>query len=134
MLAPVSVNQILTITEGMHPTAVEQKGAALPSEYRLQQNYPNPFQSAATSSALSGGISSTRIEYVLPRASFVRLAIYNAAGQEVRLLFNQMQSAGTYMREWAKILHHKEHKVHKEKIFVFFVPFVVQFWLRPMPR
>ncbi|MCI0694080.1 FG-GAP-like repeat-containing protein [candidate division KSB1 bacterium] len=100
VLAPVNVNQILTITEGMNPTAVEQKETALPSGYRLQQNYPNPFRSAAIFPALSGENHSTRIEYVLPRASHVRLIIYNAAGQEIRTLVDQMQSTGTQGKTW----------------------------------
>lgn len=100
VLAPVNVNQILTITEGMNPTEVEQQEAALPSGYRLQQNYPNPFRSAATFPALSGKNLSTRIEYVLPRASHVRLIIYNAAGQEIRTLVDQMQSTGAHEKLW----------------------------------
>ncbi|MGH7450164.1 MAG: FG-GAP-like repeat-containing protein [bacterium] len=98
VLAPVNVNQILTITESMHPTEVEQKETALPSEYRLQQNYPNPFWSAATFRFAEN--PSTRIEYVLPRASHVRLTIYNAAGQEIRTLFDQMQPTGAHEKLW----------------------------------
>ena len=100
VLAPVNVNQILTITEGMNPTKVEQQEVLLPSGYRLQQNYPNPFRSAATFPALSGGNLFTRIEYVLPRASHVRLIIYNGAGQEVRTLVDQTQSIGTHEKLW----------------------------------
>jgi hypothetical protein len=55
-----------------------------PSSFVLQQNFPNPFN------------SSTTIEYELPRATPVKLAVVNLLGHEVRTLLNAEQSAGRY--------------------------------------
>ena len=55
-----------------------------PSVFSLNQNYPNPFN------------PSTMISYSLPQASNVKLIVYNAIGQPVRVLENSFKSAGTY--------------------------------------
>lgn len=54
-----------------------------PPAYALAQNYPNPFN------------PSTTIAYDLRRDSQVRLALYNVLGQEVALLVDEAQSAGS---------------------------------------
>jgi len=51
-------------------------------------NYPNPAN------------PSTTIRYALTEATDVRLAIYNILGQQVRVLVNSEQSAGTYSVVW----------------------------------
>jgi photosystem II stability/assembly factor-like uncharacterized protein len=51
-------------------------------DFRLYQNYPNPFN------------PSTRITYVLPYESKVKLSIYNLLGQKITDLVNEMQSGG----------------------------------------
>jgi hypothetical protein len=54
----------------------------------LSQNHPNPFNPATT------------IRYSLGKAVDVRLVIYNALGQEVRLLVQQFQPVGDYTVVW----------------------------------
>lgn len=61
---------------------------ALPREFSLEQNFPNPFN------------PTTRIEYSLTSAAQVTLRIYNGIGEEVRTLINQQQIAGTHSAEW----------------------------------
>jgi hypothetical protein len=59
-----------------------------PMDFQLNPNYPNPFNPA------------TRIEYYLPRASTVKLTIYNILGQAVKSLVNERQEGGYYYTIW----------------------------------
>ncbi len=64
--------------------------AALPTEFKLLNNYPNPFN------------PSTRIAFQLPQDSNVRIDIYNMTGQLVRRLTGVGQSfpAGEHQLTW----------------------------------
>jgi hypothetical protein len=64
-------------------TAVKEQEAK-PTSFALRQNYPNPFN------------PSTNIAYDLPKATFVRLSVYNLIGQEVATLVNDQQQPGAY--------------------------------------
>jgi flagellar hook assembly protein FlgD len=59
-----------------------------PSDYALENNYPNPFN------------PTTRISYAIPIKEMVSLKIYNMLGQEVRTLINLPQNPGRYTVEW----------------------------------
>jgi hypothetical protein len=68
-------------------TGIAENGTT-PVEYSLSQNYPNPFNPV------------TQISYQLPASGIVRLSIYNALGQEVELLVNELQNAGNHIINW----------------------------------
>jgi hypothetical protein len=79
----VSVNQILTMTEGS-TTAVEKYRAGHVHDYQLYQNYPNPFNPLTT------------IRYSVKKTAQVNIAIYNSIGQEIKVLVNKKQGYGEY--------------------------------------
>ncbi|HMS34150.1 MAG TPA: T9SS type A sorting domain-containing protein [Ignavibacteria bacterium] len=53
-------------------------------KFELSDNIPNPFNPV------------TKIKYELPQAGFVKMAVYDISGREVRLLTNEFKSAGQY--------------------------------------
>ena len=91
---------LLAIRLGDIPTRVAGAVNATPTTFALKQNYPNPFGREASASASSGGNSETRIDYQIPLANRVELAIYNGLGQKVRTLLNAKQAPGHYQIKW----------------------------------
>ncbi len=67
---------------------LSEKVDTITSAFKLEQAYPNPFA------------ASTTIAYQLPQAGHVRIAIYNAAGQLVRTLADEEESAGQKSVTW----------------------------------
>ncbi|MCE1164763.1 MAG: T9SS type A sorting domain-containing protein [Bacteroidetes bacterium] len=70
-----------------NPTAnvgIENLSSETPSSYSLYQNFPNPFNPVTT------------IQYALPKESRVTLRIYDITGREVRVLVNEIKTAGYY--------------------------------------
>jgi hypothetical protein len=57
---------------------------ALPLHYSLEQNYPNPFNPTTT------------INYSIPQAGAVRIALYDVLGNEVETLTDSQHEAGKY--------------------------------------
>ncbi len=60
----------------------------MPTEYKLFNNYPNPFN------------PTTIIKYSVPKVSNVRLSIYNMMGQLIKTLVNETKAPGFYNAEW----------------------------------
>ena len=59
------------------------KDASLPTDhFKLEQNYPNPFN------------PQTKIQFALPRATSVRLVIYDLAGRLLEILLDEVKPAG----------------------------------------
>lgn len=70
------------IVEGA--TNIDEDGNKLLNDYSLKQNHPNPFN------------PTTKINYTLQNTGFTKLSVYNAIGEEVKVLVNKNQSAGKY--------------------------------------
>lgn len=84
-----STSWYLLASSGDFPDALEpDERSRLPNSYRLESNYPNPFNPITT------------IEYSLPKMSKVKLVIYNLLGQKIRTLVDERQSAGFYKTTW----------------------------------
>ena len=60
----------------------------IPSQFSLNQNFPNPFN------------PSTTISYDLPEKSFVNLTIYNIIGNKIRTLIDFEQDIGNKLVVW----------------------------------
>jgi|GEM_PF-1745008 len=76
-------------TRGQYiPFNTNEQFVALPSEFRFEQNVPNPFN------------PSTELRFDLPEQSTVVLRIYNSIGQEVAELINGVRAAGKHSIRW----------------------------------
>jgi len=67
---------------------VSPEEKALPRQFFLEQNFPNPFNPVTT------------IGYALPGPARVQISIFNVMGQEIRTLIDETQPAGTYQLHW----------------------------------
>ena len=68
--------------------ALSEKGSLVPSEFALDQNFPNPFN------------PSTELRYQLSGEGHATLTIHNVLGQEVARLADADQPAGYYAIRW----------------------------------
>ena len=69
-------------------TGVTQTGSEIPAEYKLYNNYPNPFNPA------------TKIKFDIPKGGFVKLTVYDAIGREIEELISKELSPGSYETAW----------------------------------
>ncbi len=83
---------VVTRTKTLSPEIVldadDEGGTSLPQQFRLHQNFPNPFN------------PSTTIAMDLPRSARVTLTIVNVLGQIVRTAVAAEWSAGRHEIEW----------------------------------
>jgi len=71
--------------DGSDFTGVEEtEQVQLPEEFGLKQNYPNPFNPTTT------------ISYDIPKATHVRLSVFDMLGREVAVLVDGMKQPGSF--------------------------------------
>lgn len=75
----VSIFKNSTVVSSVTPVSIE-----IPSQYKLHQNFPNPFN------------PSTNIKFDIPKSDFVTLEVYNSQGRLVQTLVKENLSTGTY--------------------------------------
>ncbi len=86
----LSTNMVRVATHGRGvweigiPIGIINYSNEVPSNYLLYQNYPNPFN------------PSTIIKYDILKESYVKLAVYDILGREIKTIIDQNQKAGTY--------------------------------------
>lgn len=73
---------VLTIRR--NTTSISAVNGLIPSDYKLYNNYPNPFN------------PSTNILFDIPKQSNVKLTLYDVTGREISKLFNETLGAGSY--------------------------------------
>jgi len=61
----------------------------LPKEFKLYENYPNPFNPTTT------------IKYDIANNSFVKLVVYDLSGKEIETLVSNNMQAGSYEATWS---------------------------------
>lgn len=66
----------------------------LPTVAKLEQNYPNPFNYPNPLNP------TTTIRYELPRTENVVIEIFNALGQRIRKLVDEVKPGGSYKVDW----------------------------------
>jgi hypothetical protein len=67
---------------------VQLENSQIPSDYSLEQNFPNPFN------------PNTIIKYSVPNAGFVEINVYDALGKLVKQLIGEQHQAGNYKVEF----------------------------------
>lgn len=72
-----------------NPVAVDERTTSkIPPSFRLEANFPNPFN------------PSTTISYRIPGKSIVDITIFNVLGQKVKSLVHRRQLPGYYRVKW----------------------------------
>ena len=80
-LSPLEV-AVKKFTKG--PASISRDPVAIPEQFTLGHNYPNPFN------------PQTNIEFDLKEAGATRMAVYDVLGREVQLLLDEYMPAGHY--------------------------------------
>ena len=70
--------------DGTYEYSDEIEVKLIPAEFALSQNYPNPFN------------PSTTISYTIPKEELVLLILYNAIGEEIAILKNEVEPIGNH--------------------------------------
>jgi len=84
----VDIQNIGKIFANIAGTLNVQVQQVVPTDFKLYQNFPNPFNPTTT------------IDYQIPSTQFVTIAIYDILGKEVNLVLKKEQMAGRYSIQW----------------------------------
>jgi hypothetical protein len=68
----------------VNPNGIIGIASDIPKEFKLHNNYPNPFNPI------------TKIKFEVPKNSIVKISIYDITGREMRILVNSNYIPGTY--------------------------------------
>lgn len=89
VLTNLTINQYHEIKEAQSsPVSPSTAQSREPGEWRLRQNFPNPFN------------ASTLIAYELPRTAAIKVKIFDQSGRWVATLIDGTQAAGLHQMVW----------------------------------
>jgi len=84
----LSTADVRNILNGPMVVNISFSEGLVPTEFALMQNYPNPFNPTTT------------INYELPIQAMVEVSIFNALGERVAMLVNEIKEAGRHTVEF----------------------------------
>jgi hypothetical protein len=90
---PKAIN-ILTPGKRNYSLTTNIAGEIIPAEYKLYQNFPNPFN------------PSTRIRFSIPSGSIVQIKVYDILGREIANLMDEYKSVGSYELNFESSKYH----------------------------
>lgn len=71
------------------PTGISEGiGSVLPIDYRLEQNFPNPFNPETT------------IRFAIPKQGRVKVAVYSMTGRQIETIIDEVRGAGVHDVVW----------------------------------
>ena len=73
---------LYVLKSSVGPIGINSNNTEIPAGYELGQNYPNPFNPV------------TKINYSLPKNTYVKVSVYDASGKLVSKLVDSFESAG----------------------------------------
>jgi len=79
----VGLSGVILKTQTGGITSINRIGRIV-KEYKLEQNFPNPFN------------PSTYVKFDVPKTAYIRIAVYDINGKEIQTLVNERLHAGTY--------------------------------------
>jgi phosphatidylserine/phosphatidylglycerophosphate/cardiolipin synthase-like enzyme len=79
---------------------VEGSPAGVPGEFRLEQNFPNPFNARTVIGYRLPASSAHQRQSGIPEYGRVILSVYDLLGQKVATLIDDVLSPGTHMVTW----------------------------------
>ncbi len=85
---PDIVNAIITAVDTIQTDVKKDDGILKPTNFLLQQNFPNPFNPTTT------------ISFSLQSRTMVKLKIFDVMGNEVVAIVSGELSPGTYTKQW----------------------------------
>jgi N-acetylneuraminic acid mutarotase len=72
----------------INPTGINNYSSIIPKEFKLHNNFPNPFN------------PTTKIRFDLPKNVSVKIIVFDITGREIQQLVNRQLSAGAYEYEF----------------------------------
>ena len=84
----IRINNYVRLVRTAFTTGINNQEVETSGSYKLNQNFPNPFNPVTT------------ISYYVPKSSLVKLTVFSLLGKEIETLLNEQKQAGYYTAKW----------------------------------